>query len=76
MCTINPVYRVSIKGKNRVDINMARKYFSGLSERHLQDLFGIAGAVDVSLGGDWQKYLRGWNGFSKPKTRFEFEDFN
>lgn len=55
---------------------MARKYFSGLSERHQQDLFGIAGAVDVSLGGDWQKYLRGWNGFSKPKTRFEFEDFN
>ena len=76
MCTINPVYRVSIKRKHRVDINMARKYFSGLSERHLQDLFGIAGAVDVSLGGDWQKYLRGWNGFSKPKTRFEFEDFN
>lgn len=76
MCMIKAVHRNSMKKKHSLDINMAREYFNGLSERHLQDLFGIAGAVDVALGGDWQKYLRGWNGFSKPTTRFTFEDFN
>jgi len=47
----------------------ARKYIDRLDEAHRVKLFGVDGAKIYANGGDWQKLLRGWDGFQEPKTR-------
>lgn len=53
----------------------AREYIDSLDERKKQALFGEDGLQAYEAGGDWQKLLRGWDGFRKPKSRLSLDDF-
>lgn len=69
MCTLKPVYWSQVPRSQRLNISRSRQYVDGLSLNQCQQLFGVAGAEAVRNGDDWQKYLLGWDGFTKPSSR-------
>ena len=69
MCTLKPIYWSQISSNQRLNVNRSRQYIDSLSLSQCQQLFGVAGAESVRNGKNWQKYLRGWDGFLKPDSR-------
>ena len=52
------------------------EYLNGLSEQNQKQLLGLDGWKAWKQDGEWQKYLRSWNGHSSPKSRFKGSDFS
>lgn len=70
MCSLVDVIVGETKGQSRkMNEDGARSYIDGLSDRQKMQLFGIEGWKAYEDGGDWQSLLRGWDGFSEPKSR-------
>lgn len=74
MCMLEDVFAWERKGK-RIKPEGARRYIDSLDEKRKRALFGDAGLEAYEKGGDWQKLLRGWDGFKKPKSRLSAGDF-
>ena len=74
MCMLEDVFSWERKGK-RIKPEGARRYIDSLDEKRKRVLFGDAGLEAYEKGGDWQKLLRGWDGFRKPKSRLSAGDF-
>ena len=74
MCMLEDVFSWERKGK-RIKPEGARRYIDSLDEQKKRALFGDAGLEAYEKGGDWQKLLRGWDGFKKPKSRLSAGDF-
>ena len=74
MCVLEDVFAWERKGK-RIKPEGARRYIDSLDEQKKRALFGDAGLEAYEKGGDWQKLLRGWGGFRKPKSRLSAGDF-
>ena len=70
MCSLVDVIVGETKGQSRkMNEDGARSYIDGLSDRQKMQLFGIDGRKAYEDGGNWQSLLRGWDGFSEPKSR-------
>ena len=70
MCSLVDVIVGETKGQSReMNEDGVRSYIDGLSDRQKMQLFGIEGWKAYEDGGDWQSLLRGWDGFSEPKSR-------
>ena len=74
MCMLEDVFLWERKGK-RIKPEGARRYIDSLDEKRKGALFGDAGLEAYEKGSDWQKLLRGWDGFKKPKSRLSAGDF-
>lgn len=74
MCMLEDVFSWERKGK-RIKPEGARRYIDSLDDQKKRALFGDAGLEAYEKGGDWQKLLRGWDGFLKPKSRLSAGDF-
>ncbi len=74
MCMLTEVFSWERKGK-RIKPEGARRYIDSLDEKRKRALFGDAGLEAYEKGGDWQKLLRGWDGFRKPQSRLSAGDF-
>ena len=74
MCMLEDVFSWERKGK-KIKPEGARRYIDSLDEKRKSALFGDAGVEVYEKGGDWQKLLRGWDGFQKPKSRLSAGDF-
>ena len=74
MCMLEDVFSWERKGK-KIKPEGARRYIDSLDEKRKRALFGDAGLEAYEKGGDWQKLLRGWDGFKKPKSRLSAGDF-
>ena len=74
MCMLEDVFAWERKGK-KIKPEGARRYIDSLDEKRKRALFGDAGLQAYEKGGDWQKLLRGWDGFLKPKSRLSAGDF-
>lgn len=72
MCSLVDVIVGETKGQSReMNEDGARSYIDGLSDQQKMQLFGIEGRKAYEDGGDWQNLLRGWDGFSEPKSRLK-----
>ncbi len=70
MCSLVDVIVGETKGQSReMNEDGARSYIDSLSDQQKMQLFGIEGRKAYEDGGDWQSLLRGWDGFSEPKSR-------
>ena len=70
MCSLVDVIVGETKGQSgEMNEDGARAYIDGLSDRQKMQLFGIEGRKAYEDGGNWQSLLRGWDGFSEPKSR-------
>lgn len=76
MCMLRPVYWSQVSPRAHLDISKARTYINSISQAKAQALFGINGAESVRAGGEWQTYLRGWNGFAVPISRLTANELN
>ncbi|WP_312337219.1 hypothetical protein [Anaerospora hongkongensis] len=74
MCSLEVVYYDEIDPSAVFDPNGARKYIDSLTDQEREDLFGAAGAKAYQQGDDWQKWLRGWDGFRQPVSRLKVRD--
>lgn len=74
MCMLEEVFSWEQDGEE-IKPEGAREYIDSLDERKKQALFGEDGLQAYEAGGDWQKILRGWDGFRKPKSRLSLDDF-
>lgn len=74
MCMLEEVFSWEQEGEE-IDPDGAREYIDSLDERRKEALFGEDGRKAYEAGGDWQKLLRGWDGFRKPKSRLSLDDF-
>ena len=74
MCMLEEVFSWEQEGEE-IDPDGAREYIDSLDERKKLALFGEDGLQAYEAGGDWQKLLRGWDGFRKPKSRLSLNDF-
>lgn len=69
MCSLEVVYVGEVDESAPFNPDKAREYIDSLTDREKEALFGINGAQAYANGEDWQKWLRGWDGFKTPKTR-------
>jgi len=75
MCMLQVIYVWEVKADQEFQPKKAREYIDALPEGKQQQLFGKAGVEAFKSGGDWEKILRGWDGFYKPKSRLNQADF-
>lgn len=74
MCMLEEVFAWEKSG-TKINPDLAKDYFDGLSFGEKARLFGIPGAEAYENGADWQSLLRGWDGFGTPESRFSAADF-
>lgn len=74
MCMLEDVFSWEQDGEE-IKPEGAREYIDSLEEKQKEALFGKDGRKAYEAGGDWQKLLRGWDGFRKPKSRLGSDDF-
>ena len=74
MCMLEDVFSWEQDGEE-IKPEGAREYIDSLEEKQKEALFGKDGLQAYEAGGDWQKLLRGWDGFRKPKSRLSLDDF-
>lgn len=73
-CNLQPIYKgEAIPGE--FDADSGKEWLQKLSPDKRQQLLGIEGNRTFENGGDWQKFLRNWNGHSNPSERFKPSDF-
>lgn len=53
-----------------------KEWLQKQSEYDRQQVLGIEGNKTFKNSGNWQEYLRNWNGHSDPSTRFKNSDFD
>jgi hypothetical protein len=76
MCMLQAVYHWEVDKDQTFKPEGARDYIDSVTASQQQDLFGIKGAQEYRVGGDWQKLLRGFEGFGEqPAVRLKKEDF-
>lgn len=77
MCMLQAVYHWEVDQNQPFRPELAREYIDSASDRERQALFGIQGAQAYEAGEDWQKLLRGFDGFGDVPTRIRLgkEDF-
>lgn len=71
MCLLEVVYVWEIDETARFIPSRAKQYINSLTEAERRQIFGKDGAEKYKRGGDWQKLLRGWNGFGEPQSRLK-----
>lgn len=69
MCSLEVVYVGEVDELAPFNPDKAREYIDGLTDQEKEALFGLNGAKAYANGEDWQKWLRGWDGFKPSKTR-------
>ncbi len=74
MCYLEVVYWDEIDPNARFNSGGARKYIDGLTAKKKEALFGGNGVSSYEKGEDWQKLLRGWDGFKDPVSRLKSKD--
>lgn len=74
MCSLEVVYYDEIDPSAVFDPNGARKYIDSLTDQEREALFGATGAKAYQQGDEWQKWLRGWDGFKTPVSRLKVRD--
>jgi hypothetical protein len=75
MCMLQVIYVWEINETQELQPEQARKYLDSLPEAKLQELFGQKGLQKYQVGGNWEKLLRGWDGFNEPESRVTKDDF-
>jgi hypothetical protein len=76
MCMLQAVYHWEVDKDQAFQPEGARAYIDDVTAAQRQDLFGVKGAQEYRAGGDWQKLLRGFEGFGEqPTIRLKKEDF-
>jgi hypothetical protein len=74
-CNLQPVYKgEATPGEFNADAG--KEWLQKQSRYNRQQLLGIEGNRTFENGGDWQKFLRNWNGHSNPSDRFKPIDFH
>ncbi|SEJ35491.1 hypothetical protein SAMN05660742_10685 [Propionispira arboris] len=76
MCMLQVIYVWEVKADQEFQPKKAREYIDALPEGKQQQLFGKAGVEAYHLGSDWEKILRGWDGFNKPQSRLNKKYFD
>ncbi|WP_312560871.1 hypothetical protein [Anaerospora sp.] len=71
MCSLEVVYYDEVNPSTTFNPDKAREYINKLTHAQKEALFGANGAKAYAQGDDWQKWLRGWDGFGRPVTRLE-----
>lgn len=69
---------VIFKGEAEIgefNANAGKEWLQKQSEYDRQQLLGIEGNKAFEKGGNWQEYLRNWNGHGDPQSRFVAKDF-
>lgn len=74
MCSLEIIYWDEVDPKARFNPDGARQYIDSLSQEKREALFGANGAKAYEKGDDWQKLLRGWDGFEDPSSRLTAKD--
>jgi len=75
MCMLQVIYVWEVKKDQEFQPKKAREYLDALPEGKQQQLFGKAGVEAFKSGGDWEAWLRGWNGFGEVNGRLLKADF-
>lgn len=75
MCMLQVIYVWEGDKDQEFQPKKAREYLDALPEGKQQQLFGKDGVEAYHLGRDWEKILRGWDGFNKPQSRLNQDDF-
>lgn len=69
MCSLEVVYYDEVNPSATFNPDKAREYINKLTHAQKEALFGSNGAKAYAQGDDWQKWLRGWDGFGQPESR-------
>lgn len=75
MCALELVYEWEVDKDTKFNPDGAREYIDELTKAQKMDLFGEDGTGLYENGGNWEKLLRGWDGFQGPRKRLGKDDF-